>query len=119
MAMLALYKSAAEHILAEMSLLGADCPSLEESRKARVRDFVENIKGCEKDPSDSTAVLLELAKDSEAFSINVRKKMGAAVSAYMNTSSISSDSLSKAHEGNLQTNNFLHEYYPDGHWKNV
>ena len=111
--MLALYKGSVEFMLSQDRMLGDSRPNKEASQLARAKHFRSNLPSLGQDMADAQAVLVELEKETPAFTEAQRKSMVEAVAAHMDSdATIAADTKSQNHP-------YVHEYMPDGMWKKL
>lgn len=111
--MLALYKGSVEFMLSQDRMLGDGRLNKEASQLARVKHFISNLPSLGQDMTDAQAVLVELEKETPAFTEAQRKSMVEAVASHMD-----SDVTTTA-ETKSQNHPYVHEYMPDGLWKKL
>ena len=73
--MLALYKGSAEFMLSQDRMLGADRPNKLASQLARAKHFAANPPFMTKDLDDAQACMVELGKETLAFTAEQRMQM--------------------------------------------
>jgi hypothetical protein len=109
--MLVLYQSSVRYIAAESALLGDGFAGLANSQQSRVHHFLDTLTKKEPDVDDAQNCLVELAKDTPAFSSDQRKIMGDAISTFMRQMSpISTHSTKQQHCPNI------HNMWTDELW---
>ena len=101
-------------MLSQDALLGEDRPNRQASQLARARHFESNLASMEKDLTDAQATMLELTKDTKAFTPEQRKSMAEAVASFMDSSCTASTSTCKN-----QNHPYLHVYMTDTIWKQL
>lgn len=111
--MLALYKGSVEFMLSQDRMLGDSRPNKEASQLARAKHFTSNLPSLGQDMADAQAVLVELEKETPAFTEAQRKSMVEAVASHMDAdATTAADTKSQNHP-------YVHEYMPDGLWKKL